>query len=192
MTPPGWNASRTRRWFLLRGIGVPVMAIAVEACARIAQRPEAHSAPSCGLGDEECLVLRSAVDELIPAGNGMPAASEVGSLEYLEQLIRDHSEVRGELETALARLATVSGDALATPFTGLSHPQRVHALSEMEKRAPREFTILRDYTYEAYYTRPEVWRLIGYDGHSTQDERWNDDALLAPVRLMPRLYRLVI
>src|SRR5215472_8172164 len=113
MTPVGWNVSGTRRWFLLRGIGVPVMAFAVEACARISQRPKAQSAPLCGLGDEERLVLRSAVDELIPAGEGMPAASEVGSLEYLEQLIRDHSEVRGEFETALTRLATVSRDGLA-------------------------------------------------------------------------------
>jgi hypothetical protein len=109
----------------------------------------------------------------------MPAASEVGSLEYLAQLARDHSEVWGELGMALARLASLSNDA---SFTGMSHPQRVRVLTEMEKRAPREFAVLRDYTYEAYYTRPKVWLLIGYDGNSTREERWNDDALLAPVR----------
>lgn len=184
--------SRTRRWFLLRGIGVPVMAIAVEACMRVVRRSEALSPPALGLSDEERSVLRSAVDEFIPAGEGMPSASEVGSLEYMEQLAGDDSDVRRELETALAYLATLSRDTLASPFMGLSHPQRVRALSEMEKRSPRQFAILRDYTYEAYYTRPQVWRLIGYDRNLSRVERWSDDALLAPVRAMPRLYRPVI
>jgi hypothetical protein len=116
----------------------------------------------------------------------MPAATEVGSVEYLFQLARDHTEVRGELEAALARLA-----ALTPSFTDLSQVQRVKALTQIEKLAPREFAILTDYAYEAYYTRPQVWQLIGYDGPSTLEKRWNDDALLAPVRAMPRLFRPV-
>jgi hypothetical protein len=193
MTPFGRNLGRSRRWFLVHAIGAPVMATVAEACSRLAPRPEpVESEPSAGLRAEDRSMLRFVVDEIIPGADEMPAASEVGSLEYLEQLARDHSEIRGELETGLSGLARLSIDAVAVPFTSLSHPRRVHALSELEKRAPRQFAILRDYTYEAYYTRPQVWRLIGYDGHLAPDERWNDDALLAPVRAMPRLYRPVI
>jgi len=115
----------------------------------------------------------------------MPAASEVGSVEYLVQLARDHPEVQAELEMALGRLATLSRDASFT------HLEGVQALNEMATRAPREFAILRDYAYEAYYTRPRVWQLIGYEGPSTLEKLWNDDALLVPVRAMPRLYRPV-
>jgi hypothetical protein len=164
-----------------------------EACARLAPKPEqVNPEPTPGLSAEERSVLRSVIDEIIPASDGMPAASDVGSLEYLEQLVRHHSEVRGELETGLSRLTRLSVDAAAAPFTSLSSLQRVQTLSELEKRAPREFAILRDYTYEAYYTRPQVWRLTGYDGPSTRGERGDLDALLAPVRAMPRLYRSVI
>jgi hypothetical protein len=177
----------------VHAIGAPVMATVAEACARFARSSEqVYPEPSFGLSAEERSVLRSVIDEIIPAGDGMLAASEVGALQYLEQLVRDHSEVRGELETGLSRLGRLSVDAVGVPFTRLSPTQRVQALSEMEERAPREFAILRDYTYEAYYTRPQVWRLIGYDAHSTGDEREDPDALLAPVRAMPRLYRLVI
>jgi len=193
MTPSGGNVTRSRRWFLVHTIGAPVMAMVAEACARLAPTPERVIAgPSAGLSTEERSALRLVVDEIVPAADGMPAASEVGSLEYLEQLVRDYSEIRGELETGLSRLAQLSVDSLAAPFTDLSAPQRVQALSEMEKRARREFAILRDYTYEAYYTRPQVWRLIGYDGQPARDERGDHDELLAPVRVMPRLYRLVI
>jgi len=185
----GGMVNRTRRWFLLGAVAAPAVAMALEACARLARTSNVNSASPCGLGDPECSLLRSVIDELIPAGEGMPAASEVGSLEYLAQLARDHSEVQGELEMALARLRMLSR---GTSFTGLSHPERVQALSELEKSARREFSILRDYTYEAYYTRSQVWLLIGYDGHSTPEEHWNDDLLLAPVRAMPRLYRPVM
>ena len=193
MTASTCKVDRTRRWFLVNAIGVPVMAAVMEACARFAQRPAlVNPEPSAGLSAEESSLLRSVIDEIIPAADGMPAASEVGSLEYLDQLVREHSEVRAELETGLSRLASVSVDALAAPFTGCSPTQRVQALSEMEKRAPREFAILRDYTYEAYYTRPQVWRLIGYDGNSAKDQRGDFDALLAPVRAMHGLYRRVL
>ncbi len=193
MSPIPPNPGRSRRWFLVNAIGAPAMVMAAEACARRVQRSErVGSAPSPLLSAEERSVLRLVIDELIPTADGMPAAGEVGSLEYLEQLARDHSEVQGELETALASLAKLSSDVFAAPFTSLSRPERVQALSTMEKRAPREFASLRDYTYEAYYTRPQVWRLIGYGGNSTPGEHWNDDALLAPVRAMPRLYRLVM
>ena len=164
-----------------------------QACARLAPAPRpVIPERSAGLSSEARSALRLVIDEMIPGADGMPAASEVGSLEYLEQLARDHPEVRDELETGLSRLRLLSIDDVAAPFTNLSPPQRLQALLEMEKRAPREFGLLRDYTYEAYYTRPRVWRLIGYDGPSVPDEHEDRDELLAPVRMLPRLYRLVL
>jgi len=136
--------------------------------------------------------LRLALDELIPAGDGMPAASEVGCPAYLERLARDEREVRVELESALAALERVARPRFGVRFRDLDHRQRVEALTEMEKRAaPEEFERLKGYAVEAYYTRPRVWTLLGYDERARSSSGvWGDPALLAPVQRMPRLYRI--
>lgn len=195
-----WNANRTRRWFLLRAIGASALAMAANACARALQGSRAPLAPSPSLGGQESSLLRSVVDELVPAADGMPAASDVGSLAYLMQLASEHAEVRAELEGALAHLATLSRDGWATPFTSLSHPHRLRVLTEMENRAPREFAILRDYTYEAYYTRPlglAVDRLRRQlESRGAQDRRWaprprpSDAEALSPGCGLPILDRM--
>jgi hypothetical protein len=167
------------------------MAMALHGCTFLVRRSDVRSRPAADLNEDEQALLRILVDELIPAADGMPAAGAVGALDYLQQLARSDVEVRSALESALARLETLSRDTLASPFALLSPPQRLSVLSQMEQRDSHEFAILRDFTYEAYYTRPQVWQLIGYDGNSMRDERWNDDALLGPVRAMPRLDRAV-
>jgi hypothetical protein len=70
----------------------------------------------------------------------------------------------------------------------------VDALKRLERRPPAElFATLRDFTYEAYYTRPKVWKLIGYEFYPTNQSGPRmepfDEAVLAQVRKMPRLYR---
>ena len=55
------------------------------------------------------------------------------------------------------------------------------------------FGALRDVVYEAYYTHPRVWALIGYDFRTGPKKTASlddfDPALLARVRQLPRLYR---
>ena len=54
---------------------------------------------------------------------------------------------------------------------------------------------LRDLVYEAYYTQPRVWKLIGYEFNPTNEAGPHlkpfDESVLAQVKKMPRRYREV-
>lgn len=141
-------------------------------------------------------VLRAAIDEIIPASDGMPAASEVGGVEYLNRLAGQNPELKGEFQNGLARLEELSRKRFRRTFLQLSREERVRSLHELEKQpAPNFFFTLRDLVYEAYYTNPQVWKLIGYEFHATNDSgpkmKPFDEALLAGVRKRPRFYREV-
>jgi hypothetical protein len=66
----------------------------------------------------------------------------------------------------------------------------------LEKRtAPKCFSTLRDSVYEAYYIQPQVWKLIDYEFYPTDQPgprmKPFDEAVLAQVRKLPKLYREV-
>src|SRR5262245_32637437 len=46
------------------------------------------AAAETGIVTKEREILRAAIDEIIPAGDGMPSASQVGAVEYLDRLGR--------------------------------------------------------------------------------------------------------
>ena len=60
--------------------------------------------------------LRAAMDEIIPARDGMPAASDVGGLEYLERASLQESQIRADLEQALDALARLSASRFRAAF----------------------------------------------------------------------------
>lgn len=129
--------------------------------------------------------LRAAVDGIIPAQGKMPAASVVGAVEYLESLAARDQEVQERLAKSLA--------ALKGTFADGSADAQVRALEELERADPPSFAALRDLVYEAYYTSPKVWALIGYDfrtgNRKTAPLDDFDTTLLARVQQLPRLYR---
>jgi hypothetical protein len=139
--------------------------------------------------------LRAAMDELIPANDGMPSASEVGGLEYLDRLGREELQIAQDLKQALDSLERLSQSRFRSAFTGLSSPQRVDALGALEAGSPEVFAKLRDYVYESYYTQPRVWKLIGYEFYPTNQSGPHmkpfDESVLDKVRQMPKLYREV-
>jgi len=150
---------------------------------------------SAGFGATESETLRVAIDEIIPATDGMPAASEAGGVEYLDRLVRSEPEIRRGFERGLLLIDSASRRLFNQDFAGLSRPRRVKVLAALEKDAPEVFSTLRDSVYEAYYTSPEVWKLIGYEFHPTIQAgprmKPFDETVLAQVRKKPRLYREV-
>jgi len=153
--------------------------------------------PSTGeLSPEELKALGAAMDEIIPASDDMPAATEVGGLEYLENLIREMPELQQNVRRALASLENESRSRYKKEFPLLSSPERARVLDEMERHAaPGLFKVLRDCTYEAYYLQPKVWKLIGYEFHPTNERGPSmkpfDESALGEVRKRPRYYREV-
>jgi hypothetical protein len=167
-------AKFTRRKFLEAGTISSVTMIGGAAAALPilqqppAQPPARNPAPATvPLEAQEHDLLRAAMDEIIPAGDGMPAASEVGGLEYLEQLARHDAKVSKDLHDTLDALEKGTQGRANASFVSLAKPQKVEQLTAFEKDAAAPFRTLRDYVYEAYYTRPEVWKLVGYKFYPT-------------------------
>jgi hypothetical protein len=127
------------------------------------------------LNEDERSALRTAMDEIIPAGDGMPSATEAGGIEYLERVMRQEPEVAENTRALLAEL-------------------KVHrTLGEFEAKAAPEFARLRDFVYEAYYTQPEIWKLLGYHNYPTDHAGPHmppfDETILSEVRRKPKFYR---
>jgi hypothetical protein len=155
-------------------------------------KPESPTA----LNSDERALLQSAMDEIIPAGDGMPAASEVGSMAYLHELTVTYPKVAEELHHSLNALEALCRRSQGASFSNVTHGQRVEVLTALEKQDASAFTSLQQLVYEAYYTRPAVWKLIGFtfqptDGMGPPVKKVWNEAVLNNVRKKPRGYREV-
>lgn len=144
------SMSWSRRKFIATTAAVPLIAIETRAAQPVFQ-------------EWERLTLHAAMDEIIPASDGMPAASEAGGIPYFERIASQDADVANEIRNALVTLRAQT----AQPFHQLDHGARIAALKELESREPTQFAHLRDYVYESYYTQPKVWKLIGYEFYPT-------------------------
>ena len=189
----------TRRRFLATGVKSSLVVgsgAMSEASASALVAIQKAAAPATGLSSSERETLKSAMDEIIPATDGMPAASAAGGLEYLVRLAAQNPRIRRDLQTSLAALEMLSREKFGAAFASLSRPRRVDALQALEKQSPvTSFALLRDFTYESYYIQPQVWKLIGYEFHPTDQAgprmKPFDESVLAQVKKMPKFYREV-
>lgn len=138
--------------------------------------------------EAERKVLRAAMDEMVPGVEGMPAASEAGSVDYIEQAA---PQIEGLVVQLRAGLAKLGGR-----FADLPSTARVEMLKKVENETdPEFFRALRDMVYEAYYTRPEVWRRLNYQPHPTDHSGPSmepfDESVLEQARKRGKLYREV-
>lgn len=141
-------------------------------------------------------ILRVAMDEIIPATDGMPSASEVGGVEYLDQLAARNQDIGNQLRASVAALERLSGVRINKSFLSLSRAERVEVLKALEQRdGAGAFATLRDSVYECYYTQPKVWTLLGYKFNPTNESgppmKPFDERILAQVRKKPKYYREV-
>ncbi|HEY3128390.1 MAG TPA: gluconate 2-dehydrogenase subunit 3 family protein [Acidobacteriota bacterium] len=187
----------TRRRFLKSGLtgSLAIRAVAATAISATGlSETQQRASPAATVRRHEDKLLQAITDEIIPAGDGMPAASEVGSVEYLEKLAQTLPDLKRALGEGLKTLQEVCRRSFSGDFLNLSKAKRVEALKEWEKKgAEGFFPTLRDYIYEAYYTQPQVWRLIGYDFYPAKGQRPAmkafDAAALKEVRKRPKFYR---
>jgi len=123
--------------------------------------------------------LRAIMDEIIPKQGNMPSASEAGGLTYFSALKQTEPAYAAEILTVLGKV-----DNSAPPL---------EALKQFERENPAQFAVLRDFVYEAYYTQPQVWKLIDYQFHATDQKGPHmkpfDEAVIATVRNKPKFYR---
>jgi hypothetical protein len=129
--------------------------------------------------------LRDLADLLIPAAHGMPAASEVGVADrQLDRVLA----ARPDLGRALARAL----DALPAT-TGLAPLMAELERLEADDASANEALLLT--VVGAYYTHPEVRRLLRYDGQVPVEVRpeiipnYVEEGLIDPVVDRGSIYR---
>ena len=139
--------------------------------------------------DNELTTLAAAIDEIIPAGDGMPSASQVSGVQYLKHLGWQYPEIRESISHVLKTLERISAAQFQGKFATLRSDQRSHILRSMEKTDASAFSTLVSYGYESYYTNPRVLGLISCAPASVPAQE--DEVLLTPVRKLRHLYRQI-
>jgi len=179
----------TRRKFLGASLSGPLVLSGARAIGQNSAAFSGGLSPAM-LGD-----LRAAVDEIIPASDGMLAANEVNSAEYLTTVASRNREFRTQLQDSLKGLRQIARQRFGKGFAQLTPAQRVETLRAFESKNAASFSNLRDDVYEAYYTNQRVWKQIGYDFYPTNQAgpqmKPFDDSALAAVGKKPRHYREV-
>ena len=184
----------TRRTFLGSSISGSILAgSAGGLITHIEAAPLTADEAASALGKTNRETLKAAMDEIIPAGGGMPAASQVGGIDYLAHFMHSEPGMGKTLRESLEALDQSSRQQFGKAFGEVDQAQRVAALQDQEKQDPTRFAMLRDCVYEAYYTRPEVWKLIGYEFYATDHQGPHmkpfDEAVLEEIRKKPKYYR---
>jgi hypothetical protein len=125
-------------------------------------------------------MLGAAMDEIIPAGDGMLSATAAGGLEYLRYLGWQYPKIQQEISRFLETLGHRSAAWFGTEFRKLRPDQRLQILTAIEREQASVFSSFVGYVYESYYTRPEVLGLIScaLPVGAIEDE----EELLGPVR----------
>ena len=194
------NCKRSRRLFLKTSMESSLALGTLSMATLVSVAPisivTAQGPSSSGIDPRLEELLRVTMDTIIPATDGMPSASAVGGVHYLEQLAQSDPLIRIKLEQSLRALDEVSLKYFKSEFSSLTQGQRIEALKQFETQStPELFTDLRDFVYESYYTQPQVWKLIGYEFYPTNHRGPHmnpfDEAVLTQVRKMGKLYREV-
>jgi hypothetical protein len=188
----------SRREFLGAGVKNSLMVVggATFSNGQVNLFFENQTSPGTGFSQKDREILRAAIDEIIPPRDGMPAASQAGVIKYLEQLILEVPALREDFRKILRDLTEISREHFQKDFVSLLPEQRVSVLRDLEHPSSQNvFPVLRDSVYEAYYTQPEIWKLIGYEFHATNlhgpQMKSFDESVLAEVLRKPKFYREV-
>lgn len=170
----------SRRVFLGASAATPVLVTAIQPVA-------------LALAQDAQTTLTTVMDLMIPGSDGMPSASEAGGLRYLQNVMQRNKDAAADITKGLDVAEAFSDRSFKRPFSQLEKNDQIAVLREMEATALDVFDALRAYVYECYYTRPAIWKLIGYKLYPTDRMGPHlkpfDDSLLTNVRKMPKLYK---
>ncbi len=114
------------------------------------------------LGESQYELISAVLDRLIPSQGDMPGAGEVGTADYLDEIVAG--------STQLARLFThglqdieIAASRLGSDFGELSDAQQDETLRGAETDDPEFFDVLIRHTYNGYYSNPRIVELLGLD-----------------------------
>ncbi|MCW5516029.1 gluconate 2-dehydrogenase subunit 3 family protein [Muriicola sp. Z0-33] len=119
------------------------------------------------LDSQQQKTLKYAMDEIIPANEKMPSASEIGGVGYVLNILEELLELTPLFISLTDKIEAHSLQHFSSDFSTLNKDNRIAVLTNMEQSEPELFKVLKDFTYESYYTNKEVYELIKYEPHTT-------------------------
>ena len=138
-------------------------------------------------------LLDAVVDRVIPPGDGVSGAVEIGVAEHVEGVCGVSPQTRALLTNGLKAIEATSGRTLSKEFVGLTDREKIEVLEQVESRQAEFFSLLVRETYSGYYSSPKVLRAKGLPLSAPQPEGYEiepfDDSLLAGVRKRGKAYR---
>ena len=138
--------------------------------------------------------LKDVVDCIIPAKDPMPAASDAGAVTFITSASSISTQSRKLIIEGLIQIEIIAQKQGFT-YLQLQVQKQREILINMETNHNQFFKLLLKETYNAYYTNPEVLKLIGLPGHHPQPLGYelNQASLeiLKPVRTRGEIWRQV-
>ena len=109
----------------------------------------------------EKVLVNEVLNCLIPSGNGMPGAAEVGIVEYLNDIL-DHSiELKRTFAYIIKKIQIESKIINPEDFKNIPNSKKENILKNIEKKFPECFNTLILNTYNGYYINSTVTNLLG-------------------------------
>jgi hypothetical protein len=115
--------------------------------------------------------LRAWTATLIPAAHGRPDAGALGAAEYIDATVLKVPSLRPALLHALESVERIAMNKVQKTFADCAEDIREQLLREFQVEGDADaFSMVSDFTYEAYYGHPEVlaalesatgWRGLG-------------------------------
>ena len=167
------------------GAASPLPAVPSEGSG--SARSDSHNAGCQIMTPEQGLVLAVVLNRLIPPGDGMPGAGEVGVARYIDEVLAAAPHLRRPIIGLLTQLPE------ADRVTGLCDGDVDVLLTRAQAHDPASFTVLLQATYTGYYSHPTVLTAIGWrsSGESAGLPEFFDAKLLRKVRARGAIYRQV-
>ncbi len=120
------------------------------------------------LDEEQRRLLTAVLNRIVPAGNGLPGAGDLGVGATVESTLGQAPAQRRLLLDGLTEIQLASGRGAGRDFTELEAEQQDDVLRDVESAHPAFFSALVDHTYRGYYTLPAVHAAIGYESRPPQ------------------------
>ena len=150
-------------------------------------------------------LLTRVLDRIVPSGDGLPGAGELGVGEFVESTAGSaprqnrHSRESGNLSPTrllvdgLKLIEVTSGRSGSEAYGELDDDARDQVLRDVESTSPEFFDELVRLTYVGYYSQPRVAAALGLEARPPQplgfDMQQGDLSLVENVRKRGPVYR---
>jgi Gluconate 2-dehydrogenase subunit 3 len=105
--------------------------------------------------------LKTWTSTLIPAAGGRPDAGSVGAAEYIDATVHKVPSLRPALLNAIDEVEKLARSVTGRAFTECAADKREDVLRQFQAAGDTQaFSMISDFTYEAYYGHPRVLAAI--------------------------------